>query len=156
AKAAADGHRVEAALTAKGVGFGRVAAEPDGTLDTHGVEGVDPDLVVRPFGWKGHQATLRDIAEESLHLHQGLVSKRIQLGVRDGTIDPAPYGGGPWYDVDRDGVSLEIDDGMLTTVVAYLAQLEVPILRPPRDPTLLDAFAVGRAAFDDIGCAGCH
>jgi hypothetical protein len=155
-RAKAEGHRVEQALVAKGVAFGRVAAEPDGSLDTSAVEGVDPDLTIRPFGWKGHSATLRDIAEESLHLHQGLLSKRIQLAIRDGTLDAAPYGKGPWYDVDQDGVSLEIDDGMLTTVVGYLAQLEVPIIRPPRDPSLLDAFAAGRTTFDRIGCAGCH
>ena len=155
-RAQAEGQPVEQALASKGVSFGRIIAKADGTLDTAGVEGVDPDLTVRPFGWKGHQATLRDIAEESLHLHQGLLSTRIQLAIRDGTLPSAPYGNGPWYDVDQDGVSLEIDPGMLTTVVAYLAQLETPIIRPPRDPTLLDAWAAGRTRFDEIGCAGCH
>ena len=89
------------------------------------------------------------MAEESLHIHQGLLSKRIHLAVRDGTLDAGPYGKGPWYDLDEDGVSLEIDSGMLTTVVAYLAQLEVPVIRPPHDPGLLDAWAAGRAHFDD-------
>jgi CxxC motif-containing protein (DUF1111 family) len=96
------------------------------------------------------------MAEESLHIHQGLLSKRVQLAVRDGTVDAAPYGNGAWYDVDQDGVSLEIDDGMLTTVVGYFAQLEAPVVRPPRDPGLLDLFAAGRASFETIGCAGCH
>jgi CxxC motif-containing protein (DUF1111 family) len=155
-RAKAEGHRVENALTAKGVSFGRIAADPDGTLDHGAVEGVDPDLTVRPFGWKGHQATLRDMAEESFHIHQGLLSKRIQLAVGDGSLDSAPYGKGKWYDVDEDGISLEIDSGMLTTMVGYLSQLEVPITRPPRDPGLLDAFAAGRSHFGDIGCAGCH
>jgi CxxC motif-containing protein (DUF1111 family) len=94
--------------------------------------------------------------EESLHIHQGLLSNRVQLAVQDGAIDPAPYGKGAWYDVDEDGVSLEIDSGMLTTVVGYLAQLEVPVMRPPRDPGLLDAWAEGRTRFDEIGCNGCH
>jgi len=40
--------------------------------------------------------------------------------------------------------------------VGYLAQLEVPIVRPPRDPGLLDAWAAGRSRFEEIGCAGCH
>ena len=155
-RAAAEGHPVEQALAAKGVAFGRITARPDGTMDDRALEGVDVDLTIRPFGWKGHQATLRDMVEESLHLHQGLLSKRVQLAVRDGTLPAAPYGTGPWYDVDEDGVSLEIDDGMLTTVVGYLAQLEVPVVRPPRDPGLLDAWAAGRAQFDRIGCAGCH
>jgi CxxC motif-containing protein (DUF1111 family) len=155
-RARADKRPVEQALTSKGVPFGRIVAHPDGTIDDARVEGVDPDLVIRPFGWKGHQATLRDMAEESLHIHQGLLSKRIHLAVRDGTLDAGPYGKGQWYDLDEDGVSLEIDDGMLTTVVTYLAQLEVPVMRPPRDPGLVDAFAAGRTTFETIGCAGCH
>jgi CxxC motif-containing protein (DUF1111 family) len=155
-RAKAEGRRVEQALTAKGVGFGRIAALPDGTFDYAAVEGVDHDLTIRPFGWKGHQATLRDMAEESLHLHQGLLSSRIQLAVGDGSLDAGPYGTGKWFDVDEDGVSLEIDSGMLTTVVGYLAQLEVPAMRPPRDPGLVDAWAAGRSHFDTIGCARCH
>lgn len=151
-----EGRRVEHSLVAKGVSFGRVAADSDGTLDLGMIEGVDPDLRVRPFGWKGHQPTLRAMIEESLHIHQGLVSKQIHLAVKDGTLNGAPYGTGPWYDLDGDGVSLEIDAGMLTTVVGYLAQLEVPVMRPPRDPGLLDAFASGRMHFDAIGCATCH
>jgi mono/diheme cytochrome c family protein len=155
-RARAEGRRVEAALTAKTVSFGRIAADAGGALDLGAVEGVDRDLTVRPFGWKGHQATLRDIAEESLHVHQGLLTNRIQLAVGDGSLDAGPYGNGPWFDVDQDGVSAEIHPGMLTTLVAYLAQLEVPTIRPPRDPGLLDAWAAGRAQFDAIGCAGCH
>jgi hypothetical protein len=156
AQAKTDGSRVEAPLESKGVSFGRIAAAPDGTLDTSKVEGVDADLTIRPFGWKGHQATLRGIAEESLHLHQGLLSNRIQFAIRDAALGPGPYGQGPWYDVDEDGTSAEILPSMLTTVVGYLAQLEVPIMRPPRDPGLLDAWAAGRIRFDEIGCAGCH
>jgi hypothetical protein len=155
-RARAEGRDVEQALTAKGVSFGRITARPDGTLDHGGLEGVDRDLTVRPFGWKGHQATLRDMAEESLYIHQGLLSWRIQVAMRDGAVDGGPYGQGKWYDADADGVSLEIDSGMLTTMVGYLAQLEAPVVRPPRDPGLLDAFAAGRSHFDDIGCSGCH
>jgi hypothetical protein len=156
ARALRDGRRVEQPLTAKGVSFGRVTAEPDGTLDLRAVDGIDPDLTVRPFGWKGHQATLRDMAEESFHLHQGLLSNRIQLAVGDGSLSAGPYGNGPWYDVDADGVSLEIHEGMLATMVGYLAQLEVPTMRPPHDPGLVDAWAAGRSHFDEIGCAVCH
>jgi len=155
-RARSEGTRVELPLVAKTVSFGRIAAMPDGTLDTSGVAGVDADLVVRPFGWKGHQATLRGMAEESLHLHQGLLTNRIQLAVGDGSLAAEAYGKGQWFDVDEDGVSLEIHAGMLTTMVAYLAQLEVPTMRPPRDAGLLDLWAVGRTRFDELGCAGCH
>ena len=156
AQARADGRPVERELTSKGVSFGRIVANPDGTEDGSGIAGVDRDLTVRPFGWKGHQATLRGMVEESLHIHQGLISKRIHLAVRDGNLDPAPFGSGTWDDLDGDGVSLEIDSGMLTTVVGYLAQLEAPVMRPPQDPGLLDLFAQGRTRFEQIGCATCH
>jgi hypothetical protein len=96
------------------------------------------------------------MVEESLQIHQGLISRRIHLDVQAGKLDRAPYGNGPWYDLDEDGVSLEIDSGMLTTVVGYLAQLEVPVIRPPKDPGLVDLFAVGRQRFEDVGCAKCH
>ena len=155
-RAASEGVDVEQVLETKGVSFGRLIARADGSYDHAGLEGVDSDLVVRPFGWKGHQATLRAMAEESLHIHQGLLSKRVQLAVRTGTLDAAAYGQGPWYDLDADGVSLEIDSGMLTTMVGYLAQLEVPVIRAPRDSGLLDAWAAGRLHFEDIGCASCH
>ncbi len=155
-RAKSERRRVEAPLVAKGVSFGRLAVDPSGTVDYAGVEGVDHDLTVRPFGWKGHQATIRDMVEESFHIHQGLQSKRVQLAIQDGSAHASPYGEGPWDDVDQDGISLEIDSGMLTTMVGYLAQLEAPVVRPPRDPSLLDQFARGRAMFEQVGCASCH
>jgi CxxC motif-containing protein (DUF1111 family) len=155
-RARSDGRAAEQALVTKTVSFGTIRAEPDGTIDYGELQGVDQDLTVRPFGWKGHQATLRGMAEESLHLHQGLLSNRIQLAVRAGTLPAAWYGSGPWWDVDQDGVSLEIDDAILTTVVGYLAQLEAPVQRPPSDPGMIDVWADGRSRFDAIGCAGCH
>ncbi len=36
-------------LTSKGITYGVITAHPDGSLDTSQVEGVDPDLRVRPF-----------------------------------------------------------------------------------------------------------
>lgn len=44
------GQEVEVPLEAKGVAFGTLIARPDGSLDTTGVEGIDADLVVKPFG----------------------------------------------------------------------------------------------------------
>src|SRR3989442_8725104 len=55
-RAKAEGHRVEQALTTKGISFGHITADSDGALDYLALEGVDPDLTIRPFGWKGHQA----------------------------------------------------------------------------------------------------
>lgn len=155
AEAARTGAPVTVELMAKGLGFGRLTARPDGSVDTAAVTGVAPDLIVRPFGWKGH-ARLRDSVKEAFRLHLGLVAMVDQQAVRDGRVPAARFGDGPWFDVDRDGVTLEVEDGMISTMVAYLAQLEVPLVQPPDDADLLERFARGRAAFERAGCATCH
>src|SRR6185503_17700788 len=43
----------EARLTTKGVDYGVLRATAKGQIDPSGIRGVDADLVVRPFGWKG-------------------------------------------------------------------------------------------------------
>lgn len=156
---AAGGEPAIAILTSKGVGFGVVEVRPGGELDMSRVQGVDADLVIRPFGWKGHQATIRGMSEESFRIHMGIVSMTQQERARDGALGDAERGAlgdGVWHDIDRDGVSLEIDDGMLTSMAAYLAQLEVPVMRPPVAPRHVEAFARGSALFDSIGCGVCH
>jgi len=40
-------------LTSKGIGFGTIVADAIGQLDTSQIHGVDEDLIVKPFGWKG-------------------------------------------------------------------------------------------------------
>ena len=141
-------------LVSKGVSFGSIVARPDGSVDTSRIEGVDADLVVKPFGWKGHSTSLPEIVEESFRIHMGLLSPWRQRKLRDGP-DP-DQGDGAWYDADRDGVHHEVESGMVTTLAAYLAQLETPVIRPPAPAALLDRFARGRGLFDGIGCASCH
>lgn len=143
-------------LEAKGVVFGTLRIAPDGSVDTTGVRGIDPDLVVRPFGWKGHQATLRGMIEESFRIHMGVLSMHIQEQIRDGDLPAVDYGDGPWFDADRDGQHLELEAGMLSTMVGYLSQLEIPVVRPPKDPMLLARFGEGSLLFEEIGCGECH
>jgi mono/diheme cytochrome c family protein len=156
AEATASGAAIERPLETHGVDFGVLRVSAAGVVDASGVEGVDADLVVRPFGWKGHQATIRAMAAESFRIHMGIVSAADQARVALGELDPAVYGEGGEFDVDGDGVSVEIEDGMLTTMVGYLAQLEIPVIEPPADPVALERFARGSALFEEVGCAGCH
>ncbi len=72
AEAKTSGVSVEKSLSTHGVAFGRVVARQDGTVDRSGVEGISEDLVVRPFGWKGHFATLHEATLSALHLELGL------------------------------------------------------------------------------------
>lgn len=60
------------ALRAKGVGFGTIVADSSGAIDTSGVEGIDADLVVRPFGRKGEFATVRAFDLGALQFHLGM------------------------------------------------------------------------------------
>lgn len=155
-KARAESAPQEVILDAAGVSFGRISVDAEGVVDTSAVEGVDPDLVVRPFGWKGHHEGLRGIIEESFRIHMGIVSMREQAAMREGQLDKVDYGDGPWYDIDRDGSSVEVEDGMLTTMVSYLSQLEIPVIRPPRDEAMLALFSRGEQIFDEVGCGQCH
>ena len=59
AQAAQRGLAMSMALSAKGVGFGSLIAYPDGRIDPTGIEGVDHDLVVKPFLRTGFLADLR-------------------------------------------------------------------------------------------------
>ena len=57
------GTSVERALTSKSISYGAIVATADAlgqvSFDLSRVEGVDPDLVVRPLGWKGGGPTVR-------------------------------------------------------------------------------------------------
>jgi hypothetical protein len=156
ADAIASGSEIERALETHGVSFGVIRANAAGRVDASGVEGVDRDLVIRPFGWKGSGASIRAMVEDAFRLHMGIVSANTQRRAALGELPASEHGDGPADDIDRDSISLEVEDGMLTTLVAYLAQLEVPEILPPSSEPLLEHFARGRAIFDEIGCASCH
>jgi len=141
-------------LKSKGVSFGEVRARADGTVDLEGIEGVDVDLVVKPFGWKGQHATLRSFSEEALLVHHGLQPEQSE-GVPPG-VASVVYGDGPPTDRDKDGVLVEYTAGMLTALQVYLSLLEIPIERPLSGTRGAHLHAEGRRQFDAMGCADCH
>ena len=155
------------ALDAKGVGFGVLRATGSGspcvvTFNIDGVQGVDfapnpqsplpnePDLVIKPFQWKGSVAFLRDFNRGAGHNELGMQSVEV---VGDGV------------DGDFDGVVDELGIGDQTAFAVYLAA-------QPRPTTLLEldslglidaltsaqkaAIGRGRQVFEDVGCASCH
>ena len=144
--------RVE--LSAKGLDFGVITADPDGTLDTSEVLHVSEDLVIRPFGHKGRHADLVALCDEALQIHHGL---QTQARVDRFAADPEVWlGPGDVFDRDADGVQNEATSGQAVLLATYLSMLPTPQLRPPTDPEMALAWARGRRGFEAIGCAACH
>lgn len=140
-------------LSAKGVSFGFLRKNASGQIDGSGVRGVRQDLIVRPLGWKGTVASLRQMVVESLQRNLGIQAEELSSA---GPPGAAPYGDGPPADPDRDGVTREATTGMVTALTAYLAALTLPIEEPPEPPSFLIATAHGAELFTTLGCASCH
>lgn len=122
-------------LVAKGVDFGVLLYE-NGSFDTSGIEGIDEDLVVRPFGRKGEFISTRDFDVGALQFHMGMQPAEIV---------------GAGVDDDGDGVVDEITVGELSALSIFSTTLPTPVMRRPRASAQR-----GDLLFMQIGCATCH
>jgi len=144
-------------LTAKAVSFGTLSAKPHKRPDTgicmadfdrSGIEGVDEDLVVKMFGWKGTHATLRAFTRHAAHNELGLQADEL-VGSHDG---------------DHDGVTGELTVGDLTALSIYMAALERPISKLElAKHGLMDLSAeetarieYGETVLSEARCTSCH
>jgi Di-haem oxidoreductase, putative peroxidase len=157
---AAPGTTVSRDLKSKGTSFGSIGARatPGGTvtLDVSRVVGVDPDLVVRPMGWKGDIPTVRDVTAGAAARAMGMLGEEIVWKQPGGDQHP---------DLDGDGVTRELSVGDITAITVYTAAQETPTdlarlgalgyVRPPTAEQSAQIEA-GRKEFMDIGCASCH
>ena len=160
-------------LEANGVSFGTLRATMDEVgevvLDFSQLEGVDPDFVVRPFGWNGRYATLRGMTLWSYHMHLGL--QATEWVTR--SPEEIAFGPGRLEDPDEDGVEDELTSAQITAVVAFLSTIDSPVVEIPTtggyrpDPSLptmeakaapeyTDRWSAGLTTFEEIGCASCH
>src|SRR5699024_8270371 len=71
AEARAKGAPVTHRLTAKGIFYGSITMRPDGTADVSAVEGVEPDLRVRPFFAHGGTPSIREFINGAMHNGMG-------------------------------------------------------------------------------------
>lgn len=138
-------------LTAKGVDFGTIVADNLGNLDTSAVEGVDEDLVIRPFGRKGEFATVRAFDIGAMQFHFGIQANEEICG---NVVDDICH-----VDADGDGVTDELKIGELSALHIFGTTLERPIVDADGDgleePLTLEA-QDGFKTFKSIGCADCH
>jgi hypothetical protein len=154
------GSRVELPLKAKGIDYGVLAATADAagnvTYDASGRRGLDPDLVVRPLGWKGNVTTIRSNNVGPAAFLMGMQPEELTWKL---ALHGAPA------DADGDGVEREFSVGDITALVVYGAAQETPQsveqlahLGLVQAPSEADRSRIeqGREAFTRIGCASCH
>ncbi len=123
-------------LIAKGVYFGQITADGSGSLDTSAVEGVEDDLIIRPFGRKGEFATVRGFDVGAMAFHMGMQATELV---------------GEGVDQDGDGVVNEITEGDLSALSIFNTTMDRPF-----QSHLSSSARDGRDLFNDIGCADCH
>lgn len=126
---------VDVPLQTKGVSFG-VLRYDNGAFDFSRVEGIDADLVVRPFGRKGEFISTREFDLTAMQFHFGMQPVEV-------------FGDG--VDADHDGVANEIGIGELSALAIFNTTLERPQQRGASP-----AVARGEELFSTLGCAVCH
>jgi len=132
-------------LVSKGVRFGWIAAHPDGEVDLDSVDGVDADLIVRPFSRKGVFTSLRQFTINALNAHHGMEAVE-RFGVRwTGSRDFA-----------ESGVPDAVTAGDVSALVAFQATLPPPTVKTELPEDWRVAAKQGSELFKSLGCASCH
>lgn len=143
-----------ASLSAKNIAFGqlsvtRASIDPcQVDIDASELDGIDDDLVVKAFGWKGNHATIRSFTRGAAHNELGLQAVEL-VGDMDG---------------DFDGVINELTVGDMTALTIYMAALERPVSKIElADLGLMDLSEAerndildGQALFAEAKCSSCH
>jgi hypothetical protein len=130
-------------LTTKGTDFdieiaGGVVVQSDG---------IDTDLIVKPFHQAGKVISLREFSDNAYNHHHGMqAEERFDLNPAKG-FDP---------DYDADGVERELTIGDITAATIWQAQLSTPVQVMPGDPRDARMVVKGENVFSEIGCASCH
>lgn len=149
--------------------FGRITARSNGSVDTSDVEGVDPDLRVRPFFLHGETMSIREFLVGAFNAEMGLEANDPDLRsterfggrrvvtpsgmVLDGRVDAIeqPPVTSEHHDGDNDGHVNEIPTSLVDFMEFYLLHyFKAGTGEPSSDATS------GRTAFTSLGCAECH
>ena len=155
-------------LRSKGINYGVIIANPNGTLITNGVIGVDSDLRVRPFFAEGSSFSIREFAVGALDAEMGLDAvDPVLLAASNGQdvvtasglaltgsvdlINPPPAKTAT-EDPDGDGVVNEVPASIVDHLEFYLLNY----FKPATGRQGADLELVGERLMRQIGCNRCH
>ena len=154
-------------LTSKGINYGLLTAAPNGTVDTTKVQGVNPDLRVRPFFAHGGKISIREFIVGALQAEMGLQTVDPDLLVAhnggrittpsgmmlDGSLDQleTPPADDPTSDPDDDGVTNEIPASIVDHLEFYLLNYFKPATYEQTRDT-----EKGRRLLAKMKCTSCH
>jgi hypothetical protein len=161
------GQEVTKKLVSKGIDYGSITASPNGSVDTSGVRGVDPDLRVRPFFAHGGTTSIREFIVGALHGEMGLDAADPDLAkasaggrvvtpsgmVLDGRFDliESPPVPNPAFDPDGNVSGSEIPTALVDHLEFYLFNYFKPATYERSRKV-----RKGLLTFHEIGCASCH
>ena len=167
AAAIAAGQTRTAPLVSKGINYGTIKANPNGSVDTSGVIGVNADLRVRPFFAEGKTISIREFVVGALNAEMGMETFDPDLlaasqggvvvtpsgMVLDGTKDQieGPPAKNINDDPDADHVKNEIPAAIIDHFEFYLLHYFKPGIGERNSRT-----DFGRATIERIGCTRCH
>jgi hypothetical protein len=140
-------------LYTKGVLFGTLRHNSDGTWDTSSVEGIcplslvstgpdnPPTLVISPFAQGSNVVSIRQFTNNAANQHHGMQSEE-RFGLN---ADP-----------DGDGFTNELTVADITALTLFQAAMAVPGQVIADDPAVKEGIAHGQQLFDQIRCNSCH
>ncbi len=168
AEAVALGAPVTRPMTAKGIDYGTITANPDGTVDTSQVVGVDPDLRVRPFFAHGGTVSIREFIAGAMNNEMGFQCFDPEITAAMNNKSRATTPAGMVLDGQADTIEAPPDpdptkvqagqsplNQIATAVVDYLEFYLLNYFKPglyEQTP----AVQGGRQTFAQIGCSSCH
>ncbi len=142
-----------APLVSKGISFGTLSRNLDGSWNTTAVEGLPPQslvsanaqhppsLLILPFHQAASTVSLRVFTNDAFNQHHGMQStERFGVGT----------------DPDGDSIVNELTRADITAATLFQATLPVPGRVLPSQPLFRQAAREGEQLFRQIGCASCH